>query len=121
MLIWTAQTCVANIMARLLPPLYTPLELQTWIGHFGLSEADKQILVSGGWLNANIIGAASILLKTKFRMVLKIPAPLAIGATRFVQVTQLNILILLLLYHKIKVTLLGQGHCLVLCACVLFT
>ena len=64
MLIWTPQTC--SQYNGSIAPSPNPLELQTWIVHFGLSEADKQILVSGGWLNANIIGAASILLKNKF-------------------------------------------------------
>lgn len=41
-------------------------ELQTWISCLGLSVADKQILLDGGWLNANLIAAGAKLLKERF-------------------------------------------------------
>ena len=41
-------------------------EFQAWVPNLALTEADKQILCDGDWLNANLIAAGNMLLKAKF-------------------------------------------------------
>ena len=61
----TADCSLSSLFSYSSSPPDIP-EFDTWIGDLCLSQADRQILVDGGWLTANHMSAASKLLKAAF-------------------------------------------------------